>query len=116
MWRRTWGLPRQRLTARTAVVDTSFGTSQDSNEYIADKCNYIYPNGWHSLYHRKVAIVEKCNFVPDHGRSGVLVLLQALFIAALYLFCSNTVTTSVVIIYLMVMSYKELIHWNDFLP
>ena len=116
MWVGRWRLPQERLSSQTAVVNASYDEKKVSTEYVADKCNYIYPNGWHSLYHRKVTIMERYNFTLDEGRSMFASLLQVLFVTALYMLCSGTVTTAVVIIYVMLLNFKESIVWSDFFP
>ena len=35
-----------------------------TNKHVDDRCNYIYPNDWSSLYQRKVVIVEKNHLIP----------------------------------------------------
>ena len=35
-----------------------------TNKHVDDRCNYIYPNDWSSLYQRKVVIVENDQSTP----------------------------------------------------
>ena len=35
-----------------------------TNKHVDDRCNYIYPNDWSSLYQRKVVIVENDHLIP----------------------------------------------------
>ena len=116
MWVGRWRLPQQRLSSKTAVVDASYDEKNVNTAYVPDKCNYIYPNGWHSLYHRKVTIIERYNFTVDDGKSMVSSLLQLLLVIALYMLCSGTVMTAAVIIYVMLLNFKESNVWSDFFP
>ena len=50
------------------------------NDHVDERCDYIYPNDWSSLYQRKVVVLEKDLLIQTTNRSTFVQSIQYLVV------------------------------------
>ena len=56
------------------------------NSHVDERCDFIYPNDWSSLYQRKVVILEKDFLISSTKRATFIDSVQYLFFVFLGLY------------------------------